>query len=124
MDAPLDARPIMQWDNNNSFTCLFYGDFNASHSLLSFNERLGNALVCQSHSTKFHMSRQNWIRGASKAFQNLLVQKLYHLIHFCKSLFFQSHREFLLRNGIGKTCLWKKYILLYECRQNQGKNNF
>ena len=25
-----------------------------------------------------------------------------------------SHREFLLRNWVGKTCLWKKYILLYE----------
>ena len=25
-----------------------------------------------------------------------------------------SHREFWLWNGIGETCLWKKYILLYE----------
>ena len=30
-------------------------------------------------------------------------------------------REFLLRNGVGKTCVWKKYILLYECIQRQGK---
>ena len=35
-----------------------------------------------------------------------------------------SHREFLLRYGVGKTCLWKKYILLYECIQMQGKKNF
>ena len=35
-----------------------------------------------------------------------------------------SHREFLLRNGVGKTCLWKNYILLYECIQKQGKKNF
>ena len=35
-----------------------------------------------------------------------------------------AHHEFLLRNGIGKTYLWKKYILLYECRKNQGKKNF
>ena len=35
-----------------------------------------------------------------------------------------THREFLLRNGVGKTCLWKKYILLYECIQKQGKKNF
>ena len=32
-------------------------------------------------------------------------------------LFYVSHREFLLRNGVGKTCLWKKYILLDECIQ-------
>ena len=25
-----------------------------------------------------------------------------------------SHREFLLRNWVSKTCFWKKYILLYE----------
>ena len=25
-----------------------------------------------------------------------------------------SHRQFWLRNSIDKTCLWKKYILLYE----------
>ena len=25
---------------------------------------------------------------------------------------------------LGKTCLWKKYILLYECRLNQGEKNF
>ena len=31
-------------------------------------------------------------------------------------------REFLFRNGTGKTYLWEKYILLYECRQNQGEN--
>ena len=35
-----------------------------------------------------------------------------------------SHREFLLRNEVGKICLWKKYILLYECIQMQGKKNF
>ena len=34
------------------------------------------------------------------------------------------HREFLLRNGVGKTCLLKKYILLCECIQKQGKMNF
>ena len=27
---------------------------------------------------------------------------------------FRAHREFWLWNAIGKTCLWKKYILLYE----------
>ena len=32
-----------------------------------------------------------------------------------------SNREFLLRNGVGKTCLWKKYILLCECIQKQRK---
>ena len=32
--------------------------------------------------------------------------------------FYLSHRKFLLRNRVGKTCLWKKYILLYE----QGEN--
>ena len=36
----------------------------------------------------------------------------------------KAHREFLLRNRVGKTCLWKKYILLCECIQKQGKNNF
>ena len=35
-----------------------------------------------------------------------------------------THCEFLLRNGVGKTCLRKKYILLYECIQKQGKKNF
>jgi hypothetical protein len=25
----------------------------------------------------------------------------------------KTHREFRLRNGRGKTCLWKKYILVY-----------
>ena len=35
-----------------------------------------------------------------------------------------SHREFLLRNDKGKICLWKKYILLYECRKNQVEKNF
>ena len=35
-----------------------------------------------------------------------------------------SHREFWLRNGRGIIGLWKKYILLFECRQNQGKKNF
>ena len=39
-----------------------------------------------------------------------------------QSLGCTSHREFLQRNGVGRTCLWKKYILLYECRQNQGKD--
>ena len=36
----------------------------------------------------------------------------------------KSHREFLLRNGVGKTCLWKKYILLRECIQKHWKKNF
>ena len=35
-----------------------------------------------------------------------------------------SHREIRLRNGKGIIGLWKKYILLYKCRQNQGKKNF
>ena len=35
-----------------------------------------------------------------------------------------AHREFWLRNGRGIIGLWKKYILLFECRQNQGKKNF
>ena len=35
-----------------------------------------------------------------------------------------SHREFLLRNGIGKTCVWENYMLVYECEQNLGKKNF
>ena len=29
-----------------------------------------------------------------------------------------AHREFLIRNGVGKTCLWKKYILNYESGEN------
>ena len=37
---------------------------------------------------------------------------------------FGAHREFLLRNGVGKICLWKKYILPYECIQKQGNKNF
>ena len=35
-----------------------------------------------------------------------------------------THCEFRLRNGRGKTCLWKKYILVYLHRQKQGKKNF
>ena len=35
-----------------------------------------------------------------------------------------THCEFRLRNGRGKTCLWKKYILVYFHRQKQGKKNF
>ena len=35
-----------------------------------------------------------------------------------------SPREFLLRNVVGKTCLMKEYILLYECIQILGKKNF
>ena len=34
------------------------------------------------------------------------------------------HCEIRLRNGKGIIGVWKKYILLYECRQNQGKKNF
>ena len=30
--------------------------------------------------------------------------------------------EFFSQNGVGKTCLWKKNILLCECIQKQGKN--
>ena len=36
----------------------------------------------------------------------------------------KSYCESFLRNGTCKTCLWKKYIFLYECRQNQGKKSF
>ena len=46
-----------------------------------------------------------------------------HFKIYIKELFI-AHREFLLRNGVGKTCLWKKYILLYECIQKQGKRIF
>ena len=35
-----------------------------------------------------------------------------------------AHCEVLLRKWAGKKCLWKKFILLYECIQKQGKNNF
>ena len=35
-----------------------------------------------------------------------------------------THCEFLLRNGTGKTCLWKKCIFFYDSRKNQGKKNF
>ena len=35
-----------------------------------------------------------------------------------------SPREFLLRNGVGNTCLWRKYILPYEYIQKRGKKNF
>ena len=34
------------------------------------------------------------------------------------------HREFLLRNGVGKECLWKKHILTHEIIQKQGKKFF
>ena len=36
----------------------------------------------------------------------------------------KTHREFWPRYGIGKTCLWKKYILLYECKKSRGKRIF
>ena len=32
-----------------------------------------------------------------------------------------SHREFCFRNGRGKTCLWKKHMLVYFDSQNPGK---
>ena len=35
-----------------------------------------------------------------------------------------THHEFLLKNGVGKTCLWKKYILPFQCVQKQGEKNF
>ena len=35
-----------------------------------------------------------------------------------------SHSEIRLRNGKGIIGLWKKYILLYKCRQNQLRKNF
>ena len=35
----------------------------------------------------------------------------------------KAHRENRLRNDKGIIGLWKKYILLYKCRQNQRKNN-
>ena len=35
-----------------------------------------------------------------------------------------THCEFRLRNGRCKTCLWKKYMLVYLHRQKQGKKNF
>ena len=38
---------------------------------------------------------------------------------FVQSVYLGSHREFWLRNGVDKTCLWKKCILQYKCRQNQ-----
>ena len=41
-----------------------------------------------------------------------------------KYLACSTHCEFRLRNGRGKTCLWKKYILVYLHRQKQGKKNF
>ena len=34
---------------------------------------------------------------------------------------YTSHREFLLRKGVGKTYLWKNDILLCECIQKQEK---
>ena len=36
----------------------------------------------------------------------------------------RAHREILLRNGVGKICLWKKFIVLCECIQKQGKRIF
>ena len=35
-----------------------------------------------------------------------------------------SHREFWLWNDIGKTCLWKKYNLVYFDNQKKGRKNF
>ena len=35
-----------------------------------------------------------------------------------------THREIRLSNGKGIIGLWKKYILLYKCRQNQEKRIF
>ena len=32
-----------------------------------------------------------------------------------------THRKFWLRNGRGKTCLWKKYMLVYFDSQKPGK---
>jgi hypothetical protein len=32
-----------------------------------------------------------------------------------------SHREFRLRNGIGKTCLWKKYMPTLTAKSRGGK---
>ena len=50
---------------------------------------------------------------------------LYYLFFWGEFIYFLcSHCEFWLRNGIGKICLWKKYILIYEWRQNQEKKNF
>ena len=36
---------------------------------------------------------------------------------------YKTHREIRLRNGKGIISLWKKYVLLYKCRENQGKKN-
>ena len=58
----------------------------------------------------------------------LLIALIVHrgdLRNFELDLLGSSHREFWLRNGKGIIIgLWNKYILLFECRQNQGKNNF
>ena len=47
-----------------------------------------------------------------------------HIVPHFKGLISGTHCEFRLRNGRGKTCLWKKYILVYLHRQKQGKKNF
>ena len=39
-------------------------------------------------------------------------------------IYFSLHCEFWLWNGIGKTWLWKKYILVYSDRPKQGSKNF
>ena len=62
----------------------------------------------------------------------MVISKLSGMItswKFCKNAtdtyhLLVTHCEFLLRNGTGKTCLWKKYIFFYDSRKNQGKKNF
>ena len=46
------------------------------------------------------------------------------ILYFSMHVKLWTHREFWLRNNVGKTCLWKQYMLLYECRLNYGNKNF